>query len=84
MPVTWSTVHTCLEELGKLKSGDRILIHAASGGVGIVAVQYALRVGAIVYATAGSAEKHATLGMLQLTLQNMANTQLFGVTVVQH
>jgi acyl transferase domain-containing protein len=44
----------------QLKPGDRVLIHAASGGVGLAAVQMAQQQGAIVYATA-STYKRATL-----------------------
>ncbi|WP_319436005.1 type I polyketide synthase [Mycobacterium sp. RTGN5] len=44
----------------QLKPGDRVLIHAASGGVGLAAVQMARQHGAIVYATA-STYKRATL-----------------------
>ncbi len=44
----------------QLNPGDRVLIHAASGGVGLAAIQLARRHGAIVFATA-SAHKRATL-----------------------
>lgn len=44
----------------KLKPGDKVLIHAASGGVGLAAVQMARQHGAIVFATA-SEYKRATL-----------------------
>ncbi|MDR3662956.1 MAG: SDR family NAD(P)-dependent oxidoreductase [Mycobacterium sp.] len=44
----------------KLKPGDKVLIHAASGGVGLAAVQMARQQGATVFATA-SAYKRATL-----------------------
>ncbi len=44
----------------KLKPGDRVLIHAASGGVGMAAIQLARHHGATVFATA-SAHKRATL-----------------------
>jgi len=44
----------------KLKSGDRVLVHAASGGVGLAAIQLARHLGAVVFATA-SAHKQATL-----------------------
>ena len=40
---------------------DRVLIHAAAGGVGLAAVQLAQRAGAEVFATAGSPEKRAYL-----------------------
>lgn len=36
---------------GKLKAGDKILIHAGSGGVGSFAIQYAKSIGAYVYTT---------------------------------
>ena len=44
----------------KLQPGDRVLIHAASGGVGLAAIQLARQRGATVFATA-SAYKRATL-----------------------
>ena len=44
----------------KLRAGDRVLVHAASGGVGMAAVQLARQRGATVFATA-SAYKRATL-----------------------
>ena len=44
----------------KLKPGDRVLIHAASGGVGLAAIQLARHHGATVFATA-STYKRATL-----------------------
>jgi acyl transferase domain-containing protein/acyl carrier protein len=47
----------------QLKPGDKVLIHAASGGVGLAAVQMAQQFGAEVYATA-STFKRATLRKL--------------------
>ncbi|MEB4211545.1 type I polyketide synthase [Mycobacterium sp. 94-17] len=44
----------------KLRPGDRVLVHAASGGVGLAAIQLARQHGAIVFATA-STYKRATL-----------------------
>ena len=44
----------------QLKPGDRVLIHAASGGVGLAAIQMAQQCGATVFATA-STYKRATL-----------------------
>ncbi|CAK0879996.1 unnamed protein product [Prorocentrum cordatum] len=57
LPTVYTTVDVAFRELAKLKKGERVLIHAATGGVGLVAVQYAQRMGAIVYATAGKKEK---------------------------
>ncbi len=44
----------------QLRPGDRVLVHAASGGVGLAAIQMAQQCGATVFATA-SAYKRATL-----------------------
>merc|ERR1719305_116922 len=60
-PVTFTTTDEAFTDYAKLKKGDRVLIHAATGGVGLIAVQYAQRVGAIVYATAGADAKQQHL-----------------------
>ncbi|KUH82265.1 MULTISPECIES: type I polyketide synthase [unclassified Mycobacterium] len=44
----------------QLRPGDRVLVHAASGGVGLAAIQMAQQHGAVVFATA-STYKRATL-----------------------
>ncbi len=51
------TGYYAAEELVKLHSGDRVLVQAAAGGVGISLVQLAKRRGCTVYGTAGSDEK---------------------------
>ncbi|MBO0880673.1 MAG: SDR family NAD(P)-dependent oxidoreductase, partial [Mycobacterium sp.] len=38
----------------QLRPGDRVLVHAASGGVGLAAIQFAQQRGAIVFATAST------------------------------
>ena len=55
--VTFATTEEAFKELAELRQGERVLIHAATGGVGLVAVQFAQRVGAKVFATAGSESK---------------------------
>jgi NADPH:quinone reductase-like Zn-dependent oxidoreductase len=50
LPLTGLTAMQALESVG-IKEGDRILIHAGSGGVGSFAIQYAKLKGAIVYTT---------------------------------
>ncbi len=57
LPIAYFTAYYCLEHIAKLKKGQKILIHAAAGGVGMAAVQVALRAGAEVFATAGSDTK---------------------------
>ncbi|MCB8984311.1 MAG: type I polyketide synthase [Ardenticatenaceae bacterium] len=61
LPVAFITAHYALHRRGKLQPGERVLIHAAAGGVGQAAVQLAQRAGADVWATAGSPEKRGFL-----------------------
>jgi acyl transferase domain-containing protein/NADPH:quinone reductase-like Zn-dependent oxidoreductase/acyl carrier protein len=61
LPVAFLTAHHGLFGIAGLQRGQRVLIHAGAGGVGLAAVQLALRAGAEVYATAGSPEKRAHL-----------------------
>jgi len=51
------TAHYLLNSTYKLQSGETALVHAAAGGVGLLLVQLAKRIGARVIATAGSQEK---------------------------
>jgi NADPH2:quinone reductase len=51
------TAHYLATTIYPLKRGDRCLIHAAAGGVGLLLVQIAKRRGAYVIGTAGSDEK---------------------------
>ncbi|ROW09729.1 hypothetical protein VMCG_02438 [Cytospora schulzeri] len=48
-------------QVARLESGQSILIHAASGGVGQAAIQIAKLLGAKIYATVGSAAKRALI-----------------------
>jgi putative PIG3 family NAD(P)H quinone oxidoreductase len=59
IPETTFTVWTNVFERGRLTSGESILIHGGSSGIGTTAIQLAHALGARVFATAGSAEKCA-------------------------
>ena len=59
--VAFATSYFALHNLAHVKSGEKVLIHSASGAVGLAAVQIALAAGAIVYATAGNEEKREYL-----------------------
>ena len=61
IPVVFLTAYEGLIKKANLKKGERVLIHAATGGVGLAAIQVARLVGAEIYATAGSEEKRAYL-----------------------
>jgi phthiocerol/phenolphthiocerol synthesis type-I polyketide synthase C len=61
IPVVFVTAVYALGTLAKLMPGELVLIHAAAGGVGLAAIQYAKHRGAVVIATAGSEVKRAFL-----------------------
>lgn len=64
LPVAYLTAHYALRTLGRLAKGERVLIHNATGGVGLAAINIARVIGAEIFATAGSAEKRAALSSL--------------------
>jgi NADPH:quinone reductase-like Zn-dependent oxidoreductase len=57
VPVNYATAWAALLGYGSLREGEKVLVHAAAGGVGIAATQIAKRHGAVVHGTA-SAGKH--------------------------
>ena len=61
IPIAFLTAYYALLEVGRLQPGERVLIHAGAGGVGMAAVQLAQRAGAEVFATAGNPDKRARL-----------------------
>ena len=65
IPETYFTVWANVFQRGRLSTGESILVHGGTSGIGTTAIQLARAFGATVYATAGSAEKCAaceTLG----------------------
>lgn len=93
VPTVFFTVYYALVEMARLRAGERVLIHGGAGGVGIAAIQLAQYLGAEVYATAGSEEKHDFLRLmgvnhiyssrdLRFADQIIADTQGQGVDVV--
>ena len=64
IPITFLTVYYGFYHLTKIQKGDRVLVHSAAGGVGLAAVQIALRAGAEIFATAGSVKKREYLRSL--------------------
>lgn len=61
MPAVFATSYHCLVEVAKITSEDVVLIHTASGGVGLCAIQICRNVGATIIATAGSKRKRQFL-----------------------
>lgn len=64
IPVVFLTVYYALYHLARIQKGDKILIQAAAGGVGLAAVQIAKHAGAEIFVTAGSNEKRELLRSL--------------------
>ncbi|MBB5936999.1 type I polyketide synthase [Streptomyces zagrosensis] len=81
VPVVFLTAWYGLVELGGLRAGESVLIHAATGGVGMAAVQIARYLGAEVYATA-SPGKHAVLEELGIDAAHRANSRELGFEAV--
>lgn len=61
VPVVYCTAYYALVIRGRIRKGDRVLIHSGSGGVGQAAISIALHAGCNVFTTVGSAEKRETL-----------------------
>ncbi|MCB0665924.1 MAG: zinc-binding dehydrogenase [Saprospiraceae bacterium] len=61
IPTVYLTSYIALIELAKIQKGERVLIHMASGGVGLSAVQLAQWSDATIFATAGTPEKREYL-----------------------
>ena len=53
----YSTAYHCLIERGQLQPGETVLVHGATGGMGMAAVHIAKAVGATIIATGGSDNK---------------------------
>ena len=64
IPIAFLTAHYALHRAGRIQRGERILIHAAAGGVGLAAVMIAQAAGAEIFATAGRPEKRDYLHSL--------------------
>ncbi|WP_128382152.1 SDR family NAD(P)-dependent oxidoreductase, partial [Streptomyces cavernae] len=84
VPVAFLTAYYGLVDLAGLAAGQRVLVHAAAGGVGTAAVQLARHLGAEVFGTAGPA-KHDRLRAAGLDDTHIASSRTveFENTVLQ-
>lgn len=57
LPETFFTVWSNVFDRGRLKPGEKLLVHGGSSGIGVAAIQLATVWGAEVFVTAGSEEK---------------------------
>ncbi|CAL8084808.1 unnamed protein product [Orchesella dallaii] len=64
IPAVYITSVVCLIETAKIKMGDIVLLHTATGGVGLSAIEICLHFGCTIIATAGSKRKQNYLRSL--------------------
>ncbi|WP_342220860.1 SDR family NAD(P)-dependent oxidoreductase [Candidatus Fukatsuia endosymbiont of Tuberolachnus salignus] len=57
IPVVYLTAYHCLCKLADIKKGERLLIHSATGGVGMAAIRLAQEIGVEIFATIGNADE---------------------------
>ena len=75
-PAAYSLAYYALVDVGRIKAGDVVLIHCASGAVGQGAIQIAKKFGARVVVTVGSHEKKQLLkDLYDLGDQNILNSR---------
>src|SRR6266516_3152857 len=84
IPIAFMTAHYALHHLAKLGKGERVLIHAATGGVGLAAVKLAQNIGAEIFATAGNPEKRAFLRSLAIEHVMDSRSLDFADEVMRH
>jgi acyl transferase domain-containing protein/acyl carrier protein len=81
IPVVFLTAWRGLVEIANLQPGERVLVHQASGGLGLAAIQIARWIGAEILATAGSEEKIRSLHEMGITHVFPSRTLDFGERV---
>ncbi len=79
--IPYVTAHFALLHVGRLRAGERVLIHSAAGGVGLAAVNLARRIGAEVVATAGNEEKRAYLRSLGIEVVLDSRSTAFAAAI---
>ncbi|MFI1016576.1 SDR family NAD(P)-dependent oxidoreductase, partial [Streptomyces sp. NPDC020965] len=62
VPVVYLTAYYGLVDLARTRPGEKVLVHAATGGVGTAAVQLARHLGAEVFVTASPGKQHVLRG----------------------
>ena len=83
LPVAYMTAYLGLVVRGGMSAGDRVLIHNATGGVGLAAVLLARQAKAEVFATAGSPEKRGYLRELGVSHVMDSRSMHFAEEIVE-
>ena len=82
LPTVFLTCYYALHRVARLARGERVLIHTATGGVGLAAIEIARWLGAEVYATAGSEPKREFLASLGIPSPMDSRSTAFGDRVM--
>ena len=77
LPETLFTVYANVFEHGALKAGETLMVHGATSGIGVAAIQMAKAAGAMVVATARGADKAAQAAKLGADVAIDASVQDF-------
>lgn len=83
IPTVFLTAFTGLVMLGAIGEGESVLIHTATGGVGLAALEIAAWKKAVVYATAGSPEKRDFLKQRGIANPMDSRSVLFGDEIME-
>ncbi len=75
IPIVFLTAHHALRKIARLQSGEKVLIHAGAGGVGLAAIQIAHSIGAEVFTTAGSPAKRRLLQQMGVPAENIYSSR---------
>ncbi|MEM6110327.1 type I polyketide synthase [Mycobacterium sp. 050272] len=81
--IAYLTAWHSLVEVGRLAPGERVLIHSATGGVGVAAMAIAKMIGARIYTTAGSDAKRDMLAALGVEYVGNSRTTDFADEILE-
>ena len=83
LPVAYITAWYSLEKLANIRAGQTVLIHTASGGVGLAAMAVCRRAKARIFATAGNQTKRDLVKKLGAELVMDSRSTDFAATVLE-
>lgn len=81
LPLAFLTAYRALFDLARVTAGERVLIHAAAGGVGLASIQLCRLRRAEIFATAGSEAKRAYLRSLGIRHVYSSRDQEFAAAI---
>jgi NADPH:quinone reductase-like Zn-dependent oxidoreductase len=83
VPTVFLTCFHALHDVARLQAGERVLIHSATGGVGLAAIQIARWLGAEVFATAGTEPKREFLHSIGIDAPMDSRTTAFAERIME-